>query len=85
MKNRHKAKIKMTKRAREDKNPVQMPIAQCPPSLIATELEVTCKDCSSGQVDAKGECSYFPEEHARDVEDKECTNCQHYTALSRTV
>ena len=72
-KNRRKAKIELTKRAREDKNRAQMPIAQRPPSPIATELEVARKDCSSEQVDAKGERSYFPEEHARDVEDKECT------------
>ena len=58
-----------------------MPIAQRPPSPIATELEVARKDCSSEQVDAKGERSYFPEEHARDVEDKECTNCQRLCTL----
>ena len=75
-KNRLKAKIEMTKRARKDKNTAQMPIAQRPPSPNATEPKVPRKDCSSGQVDANGERSYFPEEHARDVEDKECTNCQ---------
>ena len=75
-KNRRKAKIEMTKRACKDENRAQMPIPQRPPSPIATELEVARKDCSSGQVDAKGEHSYFPEEHSRDVEDKECTNCQ---------
>lgn len=80
-KNRRKAKIELTKRAREDKNRAQMPIAQRPPSPIATELEVARKDCSSEQVDAKGERSYFPEEHARDVEDKECTNCQRLCTL----
>ena len=77
-KNRRKAKIEMTKRARKDKNTAQMPmrIAQRPPSPNATEPEVPRKACSSGQVDAKVERSYFPEEHATDVEDKECTNCQ---------
>ena len=80
-KNRRKAKIEMTKRAREDKNQSQMPIAQRPPSPIAQELEVTRKACSSGQVDAKVEHSYFPEEHATDVEDKECTNCQRLRTL----
>ena len=71
----------MTKRAREDKNQAQMPITQRPPSPIAQELEVTRKACSSGQVDAKVERSYFPEEHATDVEDKECTNCQRLRTL----
>ena len=63
-KNRRKAKIEMTKRARKDKNTAQMPmrIAQRPPSPNATEPEVPRKACSSGQVDAKVERSYFPEE-----------------------
>ena len=80
-KNRRKAKIEMAKRAREDKNPAQMPIAQRPPSPIATELEVARKDCSSGHIDAKGERSYLPEEHAGDVEDRECSNCQRLRTL----
>ena len=70
-KNRRKAKIEMTKKEREDKNQAQMPIAQRPPSPIAQELEV----------DAKVERSYFPEEYARDVEDKECTNYQRLRTL----